>query len=106
MVGGYDPNMNDPIVDFLVREAMQQAKIEKVLLFGSRARGDARERSDYDLAVFAPKMSRADWVSWKDFLINTAPTLLALDLVLIEPDMSATLRDNILKEGRVIYAKS
>jgi uncharacterized protein len=27
-------------------------RIERVVLFGSRARGDAREDSDYDLAVF------------------------------------------------------
>jgi predicted nucleotidyltransferase len=27
-------------------------RIERVVLFGSRARGDAREESDYDVAVF------------------------------------------------------
>jgi predicted nucleotidyltransferase len=27
-------------------------RIERVVLFGSRARGDAREDSDYDVAVF------------------------------------------------------
>jgi predicted nucleotidyltransferase len=27
-------------------------RLERVMLFGSRARGDAREDSDYDLAVF------------------------------------------------------
>ncbi len=27
-------------------------RIERVVLFGSRARGDAREDSDYDIAVF------------------------------------------------------
>ena len=27
-------------------------RLERVVLFGSRARGDAREDSDYDIAVF------------------------------------------------------
>jgi predicted nucleotidyltransferase len=27
-------------------------RIERVVLFGSRARGDAQENSDYDVAVF------------------------------------------------------
>src|SRR5690349_7686119 len=30
-------------------------RIERVVLFGSRARGDAREDSDYDVAVFVRK---------------------------------------------------
>jgi uncharacterized protein len=31
-------------------------RLERVLLFGSRARGDARPDSDYDIAVFLPDM--------------------------------------------------
>ena len=33
-------------------EAMYGNRIERVLLFGSQARGDARPDSDYDVAVF------------------------------------------------------
>jgi uncharacterized protein len=46
---------DDPVV---VRfcQALDRAygpgKIERVVLFGSRARGDARPDSDYDIAVF------------------------------------------------------
>ena len=32
-------------------------RIERVVLFGSRARGDAREDSDYDVAVFIKGLS-------------------------------------------------
>ena len=32
-------------------------RIERVVLFGSRVRGDAREDSDYDVAVFLRDMS-------------------------------------------------
>jgi predicted nucleotidyltransferase len=32
-------------------------QIERVVLFGSRARGDARPDSDYDVAVFLSNMS-------------------------------------------------
>jgi len=31
---------------------MYGARLERVVLFGSRARGDGREDSDYDIAVF------------------------------------------------------
>jgi predicted nucleotidyltransferase len=45
---------NDPV---LIRfrkalEAMYGRRIERVVLFGSRARGDAWTESDYDIAIF------------------------------------------------------
>jgi predicted nucleotidyltransferase len=45
---------DDPILSRF-RAALNQAygaRIERVVLFGSRARGDARPDSDYDVAVF------------------------------------------------------
>jgi predicted nucleotidyltransferase len=33
-------------------DALYGSRIERVVLFGSRARGDARDDSDYDVAVF------------------------------------------------------
>jgi predicted nucleotidyltransferase len=38
-------------------DAMYGDQIERVVLFGSRARGDARPDSDYDVAVFLSSMS-------------------------------------------------
>ena len=46
--------LDDPILARL-RASLQKTygdKIERVVLFGSRARGDARPDSDYDVAVF------------------------------------------------------
>jgi predicted nucleotidyltransferase len=37
-------------------DALYGDRIERVVLFGSRARGDAREDSDYDIAVFLYEM--------------------------------------------------
>jgi predicted nucleotidyltransferase len=46
--------IDDPILKRLRAEldALYGERIERVVLFGSRARGDAREDSDYDVAVF------------------------------------------------------
>lgn len=45
---------HDPVLAFIRQrlEAAYGARLESVLLFGSRARGDARPDSDYDVAVF------------------------------------------------------
>jgi predicted nucleotidyltransferase len=46
--------VNDPILKRF-RAALDEIygeRLERVVLFGSRARGDAREDSDYDVAVF------------------------------------------------------
>jgi uncharacterized protein len=49
---------DDPVLK-RVRDALHRIygeRIERIVLFGSRARGDANEESDYDLAVFLKDM--------------------------------------------------
>lgn len=45
---------NDPILKRFraALDEMYGARLERVVLYGSRARGDAHEESDYDVAVF------------------------------------------------------
>ncbi len=50
--------LNDPILTHF-RHALDEvygARLERVVLYGSRARGDARPDSDYDVAVFLRDM--------------------------------------------------
>jgi predicted nucleotidyltransferase len=43
--------LNDNLIDDIVRRIVETAQPEKIILFGSRARGDARPNSDFDLLV-------------------------------------------------------
>ena len=74
----------------------------RVVLFGSRARGDCRERSDIDIAVFgAPPDS---WSSFVDAL-EELPTLLEFDLVYVNNSTSSELVKNIEKDGVTLMDK-
>jgi HEPN domain-containing protein/predicted nucleotidyltransferase len=45
---------NDPQLDTLVASIVDRVRPELILLFGSRARGEAHEDSDYDLMLVVP----------------------------------------------------
>mgnify|MGYP005785285475 FL=1 len=73
----------------------------RLVLFGSRARGNHRPRSDIDLAVYdMPVENRgAFWLEAEEL-----PTLLKLDLVHISPGMDPAFLHNIEKDGVTLYA--
>jgi predicted nucleotidyltransferase len=90
--------------EYLVTEALIPfPEVERVVLFGSRARGDAAPRSDIDLAITCP---RADAKIWSDIVeaAEEAPTLLQIDLVRMDA-APAELLAEIAREGRVLYER-
>jgi predicted nucleotidyltransferase len=42
---------NDNLIDDIVRRIVETVQPDKIILFGSRARGDARPNSDFDVLV-------------------------------------------------------
>ena len=79
--------------------------IEKVILFGSRARGDFNERSDIDLMVKAPNMTQVDWLDFVFRMKEETNTLLSIDVILWA-EASEGLRKRVEEEGRVLYERS
>lgn len=96
--------MNDtginPKVIRQIRDMAEQYGIKKVLLFGSRARGDFKRTSDIDIAVTGGDFER--------FVLDVdeeTSTLLEYDIVNLDREMQDELRDSIEKEGIVLYEK-
>lgn len=80
----------------------QKCLAQKIVLFGSRARGDNSERSDIDLAVYGmPEKNQAQF--WWE--IDDLPTLLKFDLVYITENTDKVLLQNIEKDGVVLYER-
>ena len=77
--------------------------VEKIMLFGSRARGDHLERADIDIAVFCSAATREQWLQiWE--ALDDFDTLYKIDLVRFE-ESNQTLQSKILTEGIVLYER-
>lgn len=79
----------------------ERSGARRMTLFGSRARGDNRERSDIDLAVWGLEGQAAGRLR---LALEELPTLLQFDLVCVDANTDPALLGQIEKEGVTIYA--
>ncbi len=102
---GPSPPEADPVIS-LVQEALQaeadRLQSFRVLLFGSRARGEAQPRSDYDLGILgAVPMPLVDFYALAERL-EQLPTLLRLDWVDLQR-ADPEFRQRALQDSLVIW---
>ena len=79
----------------------QKYNVDKIILFGSRAKGTHRERSDIDIAV-----SGGDFDGFYWDIEENAWTLLMFDIINFSERISEELRQEIEKYGVTIYEKT
>jgi len=77
-------------------------EVEKVILFGSRARGDNKYNSDIDICVVGEVMTHLT-LAKINLDINDINTPLSFDLLSFNELNKKELINNILNEGVVIY---
>lgn len=80
-----------------VAELCREYKAKEVILYGSRAKGTARERSDIDIAVSG--VENFDILTEK---IEELPTLYSVDLVNMDTCKNELLLEDIRQYGREI----
>jgi predicted nucleotidyltransferase len=96
---GMNYNLEKKIVDDIVKIAKKN-NMEKVILFGSRARGSNSERSDIDLAVRG-----GDALNFYYDVEEEVRTLLMFDVVDLNKGISEELQREIDRDGVVLYEK-
>lgn len=87
----------------VIEEIVKLAKtynLNKVILFGSRARGDYKSRSDIDLAISGGNCTR-----FSLDVQEITSTLLFFDVVNLDGPVQRELLESIEKEGVCIYEK-
>jgi predicted nucleotidyltransferase len=99
-------------IDRMVQRIVKEFHPEKIILFGSQARGDAGPDSDVDLLVIMPVQGS---VVEKRLEVRAAlfSIPVPLDVVVTSPDEFAWRKDVVgtiewpaSKEGRVLYSRT
>ena len=80
-----------------IAELCRKYKAKEVILYGSRAKGTARERSDIDIAV-----SGAENFDILVEKVEELPTLYSIDLVNMDTCKNQLLLEDIRQYGREI----
>ena len=84
-----------------IRDFAADAGVGRVILFGSRAKGTARPKSDIDLAV----EGCADFAALERHLQDDLWSLLKVDVIDLDAPVSDALRREIAATGKVLYEK-
>lgn len=92
------------IPDRVLREINKfavECGVRKIMLFGSRAKGTYTGRSDIDIAVSGGEF---DDFYWK--VKENIYTLLSFDIVNLDEDISDELKEELERDGVVLYEKN
>ncbi len=100
--------LNESTLNEIIRRIVEVAHPEKIILFGSAARGDLNRHSDIDLLVV--KDDSDPWTLIGDIYGNLRGVGVGVDAIVVTPaqverykDCHALVIKPALQEGRVIY---
>ena len=98
-------------LDVIIQRIVEVADPEKVILFGSAARGDMNRHSDVDLLIIKDGADALDLMG--EIYMNLDGVGAAVDAVVVTPNDVERYKDShsviikpALREGRVVYESS
>lgn len=94
--------LKEYVIDEIKKVLSKYDDIEKVLVFGSRARGDYKKTSDIDLAIFSEDISSTNLNLLRDDLYML-DIIYKVDVVDFNSLSKDALKENIINEGIMIY---
>jgi len=104
-------SLNDDLVREIVRRIVDTAQPEKVILFGSQARGDARPNSDFDVLVIKqsdePRYCRSAplYVALADLPVEVEVMVYTPEEVEEWSQVPQAFVTTALREGTTIYER-
>ena len=95
----------------IIKRIVEEVEPDKIILFGSAARGDMGPNSDVDLLVVKSGVVHRGQLAG-DIYMNLIGVERAVDVVVVTPEDIERYKDSIalvirpaLREGKVIYAR-
>jgi uncharacterized protein len=106
-------NISDKVIEEMAQRIVREVDPQRILLFGSWARGEANEHSDVDLLIverepFGEQRSRRQeaariWRCLSDFRVPTDILVYSVSEVEQRKDSRYHLIGRALREGKVLY---
>ena len=98
------------VLDEIIRRIVEAAQPEKIIMFGSAARGEMGPHSDVDLLVIKSGAHRRRLA--QEIYMNMMGAGQAVDVIVVTPEDVERYKDSFalviepaLREGKVIYAQ-
>ena len=108
-------HVSDAVLDQMVEKIVEEVDPDQIILFGSRARGDARAGSDVDLVVVESEpfgRERSRRLEAARLYRTLSGFLVSKDILVYSRDEVEYWRDSLnhvlaraLREGRVLYER-
>ena len=100
--------LDQQILDDIIRRIVEVVQPEKIILFGSAARGEMNRHSDVDLLIIKECANPLELMG--EIYMNLDGVGAAIDAVVVTPDDVERYKDShavivkpALQEGRVVY---
>ena len=104
--------LQDPVLSEIVRRIVDRTTPDKIVLFGSRGRGEEQAHSDYDILIIGPS-ERPPGKRTGRLLLELGDLHVPKDILWWTPEEVARWREvrshfitNALREGRVVYERT
>ena len=92
-------------MDFMTHLFLGYPEIEKVMIYGSRGRGDFEHGSDVDLALSGKGITSEIVSHIHTILEEDSPTYLWFDVLHLDTLKNEKLKEQIEKYGKLIFVK-
>ena len=103
--------LDQQILDDIIRRIVEVAQPEKIILFGSAARGDMNRHSDVDLLIIKECANPLELMG--QIYQNMHRVGAAIDAIVVTPQAVERYKDShalvikpALREGRIVYEAS